>query len=194
MHIIFTKHYSRTCTCGHLYYAVTCIKRSHFHCLVIDSFCVLSICCVSSSLLQRYNLLVVTLQNCVFPSRCYIAQYNITSWQIRNTSNLIITRTSFNDILLLLSVKAVKTIRFAHAVTSIMQSPVLKGHIFIVLSLKISCELNLFKKSPDLSHKSPFLCLKCDLLRQFDCILLLYMSYVKVFFCLMSWNVRLSSY
>ena len=81
MHIIFTKHYSRTCTCGHLYYVVTCIKRSHFHCLFME----------------------------------------------------------------------------------------------------ISCELNLFKKSPDLSHKSPFLCPKCDLLRQFDCILLLYMLYVKVF-------------
>jgi hypothetical protein len=40
----------------------------------MHSFCVLSICCVSSSLLQRYNLLVVTLPNCVFPSRCYIAQ------------------------------------------------------------------------------------------------------------------------
>jgi hypothetical protein len=69
----------------------------------------------------------------------------------------------------------------ADAVTSIMQSPVLKGHIFIVLSWKISCELNLFKKSPDLSHKSPFLCPKCDLLRQSDCILLLYMLYDKVF-------------
>jgi len=38
----------------------------------MHSFCVLSICCVSSSLLQRYYLLVVTLQDCVFPSRHYI--------------------------------------------------------------------------------------------------------------------------
>jgi len=31
-----------------------------------------------------------------------------------------------------------------HAVTSIQQSPVLKGHIFLVLSIKISHQLNLF--------------------------------------------------
>jgi hypothetical protein len=31
-----------------------------------------------------------------------------------------------------------------HAVTSIKQSPVLKGHLFLVLSKKISYELNLF--------------------------------------------------
>ena len=32
----------------------------------------------------------------------------------------------------------------AHEVTSIKQSPVLKGHLFLVLSLKISYEFNLF--------------------------------------------------
>jgi hypothetical protein len=32
----------------------------------------------------------------------------------------------------------------AYAVTSIKQSPVLKGHLFIVLSQKIYYELNLF--------------------------------------------------
>ena len=36
------------------------------------------------------------------------------------------------------------TVKFAHAVTSIKQSPVLKGHLFVVLSYKISYELNLF--------------------------------------------------
>ena len=36
------------------------------------------------------------------------------------------------------------TVKPAHAVTSIKQSPVLKGHLFVVLSLKISYELNLF--------------------------------------------------
>jgi hypothetical protein len=36
------------------------------------------------------------------------------------------------------------TVKPANAVTSIKQSPVLKGHIFLVLSLKISYELNLF--------------------------------------------------
>jgi hypothetical protein len=35
------------------------------------------------------------------------------------------------------------TLKPAHAVTSIKQSPVLKGHIFLVLSEKISYELNL---------------------------------------------------
>ena len=36
------------------------------------------------------------------------------------------------------------TVKFTHAVTSIKQSPVLKGHIFLVLSKKISYELSLF--------------------------------------------------
>jgi hypothetical protein len=36
------------------------------------------------------------------------------------------------------------TVKPAHEVTSIMQSPVLKGHLFLVLSWKISYELNLF--------------------------------------------------
>ena len=36
------------------------------------------------------------------------------------------------------------TVKPAHAVTSNKQSPVLKGHLFIVLLLKISYELNLF--------------------------------------------------
>ena len=31
-----------------------------------------------------------------------------------------------------------------HALTSIKQLPVLKGHIFLVMALKISHELNLF--------------------------------------------------
>jgi hypothetical protein len=36
------------------------------------------------------------------------------------------------------------TVKPAHAVTSIKQSSVLKGHLFLVLTLKISYELNLF--------------------------------------------------
>ena len=36
------------------------------------------------------------------------------------------------------------TVKPAHAFTSIKQSPVLKSHIFLVLSQKISYELNLF--------------------------------------------------
>jgi len=36
------------------------------------------------------------------------------------------------------------TVKPAHVVTSIKQSPVLKGHLFLVLSLKILYELNLF--------------------------------------------------
>jgi hypothetical protein len=36
------------------------------------------------------------------------------------------------------------TVKFTHEVTSIKQSPVLKGHIFLVLSKKISYELSLF--------------------------------------------------
>ena len=39
---IYTKSlfdkYSQTCLCGHLYLAVTCIKRSPFPCPVIDNF------------------------------------------------------------------------------------------------------------------------------------------------------------
>ena len=36
------------------------------------------------------------------------------------------------------------TVNPAYAVTSIKQSPVLKGHLFLVLSQNISYELNLF--------------------------------------------------
>ena len=36
------------------------------------------------------------------------------------------------------------TVKLAHAVTSIRQSPVLKGYICLVLSYKVSYELNLF--------------------------------------------------
>jgi len=36
------------------------------------------------------------------------------------------------------------TVKPAHVVTSIKQSPALKGHLFLVLSMKISYELNLF--------------------------------------------------
>jgi hypothetical protein len=36
------------------------------------------------------------------------------------------------------------TVKHAYTVTSIKQSPVLKGHILVILSLKISYELNLF--------------------------------------------------
>ena len=36
------------------------------------------------------------------------------------------------------------TIKPAHEVTSIKRSPVLKGHFFLVLSWKISYDLNLF--------------------------------------------------
>ena len=36
------------------------------------------------------------------------------------------------------------TVKAAYEVTSIKQSPVLKGHIFLVLSQKISYELDLF--------------------------------------------------
>jgi len=36
------------------------------------------------------------------------------------------------------------TVKPANAVTSIKQTPVLKGNFFLVLSLKISYELNLF--------------------------------------------------
>ena len=35
-------------------------------------------------------------------------------------------------------------VKHVHAVTSIKQSPVLNGHFFLVLSKKISYELNLF--------------------------------------------------
>jgi hypothetical protein len=41
----------------------------------------------------------------------------------------------------------VTTLNPAKEVTSIKQSPVLKGHIFLVLSEKISYEVNLFKRS-----------------------------------------------
>ena len=40
--------------------------------------------------------------------------------------------------------KIIYTVKPVHAVTSIKQSPVLKGHHFLVLSQKISYELNLF--------------------------------------------------
>ena len=41
----------------------------------------------------------------------------------------------------------VTTVNPANEVTSIKQSLVLKGHIFLVLSEKISYEVNLFKRS-----------------------------------------------
>jgi superfamily I DNA and/or RNA helicase len=42
--------------------------------------------------------------------------------------------------MILFSIMLVNKVKPAHAVTSIKQSPVLKGHIFLVLSLKISFE------------------------------------------------------
>ena len=53
----------------------------------------------------------------------------------------------------------------AHAVTSIEQSPVLKGDFFLVLSQKISYELNLFLQVICLI-RPPFICPKRDLLIQ----------------------------
>jgi len=38
------------------------------------------------------------------------------------------------------------TVKPDHVVTSIKQSPILKGHLFLVMSLKVSCELNLFSE------------------------------------------------
>ena len=38
----------------------------------------------------------------------------------------------------------VYTVKPAHAITSVKQSPVLEGHHFLVLSQKFSYELNLF--------------------------------------------------
>ena len=38
------------------------------------------------------------------------------------------------------------TVKPAHEVISIKQSPVLKGHLFLVQSLEISYELNLFQE------------------------------------------------
>jgi hypothetical protein len=43
-----------------------------------------------------------------------------------------------------LSYITVSIVKPAHAAISIQQSPVLKGHLLLVLSQKISCELNLF--------------------------------------------------
>ena len=57
------------------------------------------------------------------------------------------------------------TVKTAHKVTFIKQSPVSKGHHFLVLSSKISYELNLFWEITCLK-KSIFLCLKGDLLIQ----------------------------
>ena len=54
----------------------------------------------------------------------------------------------------------INTVKHAHAVTSIKQSPVLKGHPFLALSWKI---WNSFKRSTGLK-RPPFLCLKGDLL------------------------------
>jgi hypothetical protein len=48
------------------------------------------------------------------------------------------------------------TVKSAHAVTSIKQSPVLKGHLFLFPSWKISYELNLFKRSPVLKERFVF--------------------------------------
>ena len=48
-----------------------------------------------------------------------------------------------NQILQILkSISWINTVKFTHTATSIKQLHVLKGHIFLVLSLKISCELN----------------------------------------------------
>jgi len=42
----------------------------------------------------------------------------------------------------------VSIVKPAHAVISIKESHILNGHMFIVLSMKISYELSLFKRSP----------------------------------------------
>ena len=50
------------------------------------------------------------------------------------------------------------TVKPAHEVTSIKQSPVLKGHLFLLLSQKVSCELRTFYKiSPVLKELFFFL-------------------------------------
>jgi hypothetical protein len=54
------------------------------------------------------------------------------------------------------------TVKLAHAVTSIKQSPVLKGHICLVLSYKVSYELN----EVTCFIRPHFLCPKGDLLIQ----------------------------
>ena len=54
------------------------------------------------------------------------------------------------------------TVKPAQVITSIKQSPVLKGHIFLVMSQKIPYQLNLFKRPPvlkghfSLSQRWPF--------------------------------------
>ena len=58
---------------------------------------------------------------------------------------------------------ALKYSQTCHVVTSIKQSPVLKGHLFLVLSLKISYELNLFLEVTCLRRP---ICPKGDLLIQ----------------------------
>ena len=57
------------------------------------------------------------------------------------------------------------TVKLAHAVTYIKQSPVLKGHICLVLSYKVSYELNLFYEVTCFIRPH-FLCPKGDLLIQ----------------------------
>jgi len=56
-------------------------------------------------------------------------------WQIYQRKNKEITREYYPLMI---------TEKPAHAVAFIKQSPVLKGYIFVVLSYKISYELNLF--------------------------------------------------
>jgi hypothetical protein len=56
------------------------------------------------------------------------------------------------------------TVKPVHVVTSIKQSPVLKGHPFLVLSLNNSYEYNLFLEVTCLI-RSLFLCPKGDLLK-----------------------------
>ena len=57
------------------------------------------------------------------------------------------------------------TVQPAHAVISIKQSPVLKGRLFLVLSLNKSYDLNLFKEVTCLI-RTFFLWSKCDHLMQ----------------------------
>ena len=56
------------------------------------------------------------------------------------------------------------TVKPANAVTSIKQSPVLKGHFFLVQSLRNSYKFNLLRDR--LSYKAIFICPKGDLLIQ----------------------------
>ena len=57
------------------------------------------------------------------------------------------------------------TVKSAQTVISIKQSPVLKDHLFLVLSFKVSYVLNLFKEFTCLKRPQ-FLCPEGDLLIQ----------------------------